>query len=32
MNKDKLYLIIGLVIFLIVYGLLGTADMMNGCI
>jgi hypothetical protein len=29
MNKDKLYFIIGLTIFLVVYGLLGTADYAN---
>jgi len=32
MNKDKLYFLIGLTIFLLIYGRLGHWDMINGCL
>lgn len=32
MNKDKLYFIIGLTIFLLIYSRLGYWDMIHGCL
>jgi hypothetical protein len=32
MTKDKLYFMIVLIIFLLIYGRLGYYDMLNGCL